>query len=224
MGNFLIYRELNKKSSSKQNIRKRFTTSDPTSPTRTCSSFDQSSFQRTRERQLVGSLSELYHFKENGLIKKTISLVVYGSPLHLISYYNPDDVLQYQLHTPSVVPELANLEISPELLSRQNFRIPPMIEPDNQYSNKNNESSSVSQSMLSPPTPTQSTPNTPLPQQIFRQYPSSSTPMQAPLYPEKEVNSPNRIHYQQQQHQEKEQQGQDIHIPPIMNTNNTFYL
>lgn len=84
---------------------------------------------RGRERQLVGSLSDSYKFRKDGLIKKTMSIVVNGVAQHLISYYHPNDVLQGSLRTPSSVPELAGLEISPELLLKQNFRIPPMVEP-----------------------------------------------------------------------------------------------
>lgn len=83
---------------------------------------------RNRERQLVGSLSDSYKFRKDGLIKKTMSIVVNGVSQHLISYYDPKDVLQGKLRTPSSVPELASLEISPELLIKQNFRIPPMVE------------------------------------------------------------------------------------------------
>ena len=87
------------------------------------------SVDRNRERQLVGSLSDSYKFRKDGLIKKTMSIVVNGISQHLISYYHPQDVLQNRLRTPSSVPELASLEISPELLVKQNFRIPPMVEP-----------------------------------------------------------------------------------------------
>ncbi|CAO3615902.1 unnamed protein product [Cunninghamella echinulata] len=58
-----------------------------------------------------------------------MSIVVNGVTQHLISYYDPRDVRQHKLRTPSSVPELASLEISPELLVKQNFRIPPMVEP-----------------------------------------------------------------------------------------------
>ncbi|OBZ91595.1 Global transcription regulator FGP1 [Choanephora cucurbitarum] len=205
MGNFLVYRELNKKHNAKQSIRK--LPSDPSSRTR--NSLDQMYFQRTRERQLVGSLSDHYNFKEDGLIKKTMSVVVHGSPLHLISYYYPDDVLQRRLRIPSVVPELANLDISPELLSRQNFRIPPMVEADNSndFSQANNSNTMLSpiydhhMSLHShpvyssqiglPPTPTHSTPNTPLPSQISRhRYPSLSTPTH-PVFTAKESSYQN---------------------------------
>ncbi|KAI8093319.1 Gti1/Pac2 family-domain-containing protein [Halteromyces radiatus] len=125
LGNFLIYRELDKRIPK----RKR-TLVDPSRNRLRSNSADQSVSDRHKERQLVGSLSEAYNYKEDGLIKKTMSLIVDGTPLHLISYYHPDDVLARKLRTPSAVPELVNLEISPELLVRQNFRIPPVVEPD----------------------------------------------------------------------------------------------
>lgn len=101
---------------------------------------------RNRERRLVGSLSDSYRFRKDGLIKKTMSIIVNGVPQHLISYYLPNDIISSKLRTPSSVPELASLEISPDLLVKQNFRIPPMVEPpfdqndtsltDNLYSGK----------------------------------------------------------------------------------------
>jgi hypothetical protein len=84
---------------------------------------------RNRERRLVGSLSDSYRFRKDGLIKKTMSITINGVAQHLISYYMPHDIISNKLRTPSSVPELASLEISPELLVKQNFRIPPMVEP-----------------------------------------------------------------------------------------------
>ncbi|KAG0164299.1 hypothetical protein DFQ28_010538 [Apophysomyces sp. BC1034] len=126
LGNFLIYRELDKralndKKMSLSDARQRSYSADhPAS---------DSTIDRNRERQLVGSLSDSYKFRKDGLIKKTMSIVINGVSQHLISYYHPQDVLQNKLRTPSSVPELASLEISPELLVKQNFRIPPMVEP-----------------------------------------------------------------------------------------------
>lgn len=87
------------------------------------------STDRNRERRLVGSLSDSYRFRKDGLIKKTMSIIVNGVAQHLISYYLPNDIISNKLRTPSSVPELASLEISPDLLVKQNFRIPPMVEP-----------------------------------------------------------------------------------------------
>ncbi|KAI7878756.1 hypothetical protein K492DRAFT_164580 [Lichtheimia hyalospora FSU 10163] len=140
LGNFLIYRELDKRATGK-----RGSLSSDTSRQRSFSVDNSNtsssaaiaaatgggaaSVDRNRERQLVGSLSDSYKFRKDGLIKKTMSIVVNGVSQHLVSYYNPQDVLENRLRTPSSVPELASLEISPELLARQNFRIPPMVEP-----------------------------------------------------------------------------------------------
>ena len=142
LGNFLIYRELDKKSNSEKKMSISSTGSNNSNnnimmeggntneAVRRSFSIDSSgSIDRTKERQLVGSLSESYRFKEDGLIKKTMSIIVNGVAQHLISYYDPNEVLQEKLRAPSSIPELASLEISPELLVKQNFRIPPLVEP-----------------------------------------------------------------------------------------------
>lgn len=149
LGNFLIYRELDKRNSggsskrlsvsspgnSSYDARQRSFSADHGSASSTIAAAGGvMSMDRNRERQLVGSLSDSYKFRKDGLIKKTMSIVVNGVAQHLISYYHPQDVLQNRLRTPSSVPELASLEISPELLIKQNFRIPPMIEPTMDHS------------------------------------------------------------------------------------------
>ncbi|KAF9106103.1 hypothetical protein BGX27_009319 [Mortierella sp. AM989] len=122
LGNFLIYREIDKRNCGKKD----------TSPT-DCSSRPNSSdvelsIEKYKERALVGSLTNSNRFKKNGLIKKTMSIVVNGVPQHMISYYTKEDVLSGALCTPSTVPELACLEISQEFLIKQNFRVPPTID------------------------------------------------------------------------------------------------
>ncbi|CAH1756366.1 11212_t:CDS:2 [Entrophospora sp. SA101] len=84
--------------------------------------------ERNKERALVGSLTNSYKFKKGGLIKKTMSIMVNGISQHMISYYTKEDVLAGLLKTPSSIPDLAILEIAPEFLQKQNFRVPPMIE------------------------------------------------------------------------------------------------
>ncbi|GJJ74584.1 Gti1/Pac2 family transcription factor [Entomortierella parvispora] len=122
LGNFLVYRELDKRNSGKKDA-------SPIDRASRCSSSDpETAIEKNKERALVGSLTNSYRFKKNGLIKKTMSIVVNGVPQHLISYYSKDDVLAGRLRTPSSVPELASLDISPEFLMKQNFRIPPNVE------------------------------------------------------------------------------------------------
>ncbi|KAI9314863.1 Gti1/Pac2 family-domain-containing protein [Dichotomocladium elegans] len=148
LGNFLIYRELDKRSPSKRgsfssaplasagegnisstNNRQRSYSADQSSVGSAAGAIGAAGRHQQLDRRLVGSLSDSYKFRKNGLIKKTMSIVVNGVSQHLISYYTPQDVMNNRLRTPSSVPELASLEISLELLARQNFRIPPMIEP-----------------------------------------------------------------------------------------------
>lgn len=59
---------------------------------------------------------------------QTMSITVNGYVQHMISYYTMEDVIAGRLRTPSTIPELASLEISPDYLQRENFRFPPMIE------------------------------------------------------------------------------------------------
>jgi len=57
-----------------------------------------------------------------------MSVTVNGFAQHMVSYYSVEDVLAGKLRSPSTIPELASVEISPEYLHKQNFRFPPMIE------------------------------------------------------------------------------------------------
>ncbi|KAK9313298.1 Gti1/Pac2 family-domain-containing protein [Lipomyces starkeyi] len=128
LGNFLVYRQLEKpfapgekKRAAKRNRRKKRTSISNTPPQHPGSSI----YDPEAERALVGSLVDSYGFKDGGLIKKTMSVLINGSPHHLVSYYKPEDVMQGNFSTPSTNPLLRDLAISPELTQRQNFRIPP---------------------------------------------------------------------------------------------------
>jgi hypothetical protein len=57
-----------------------------------------------------------------------MSVNVNGFAQHMVSYYSVQDVLAGRLRTPSTIPELMALEISPEYLHKQNFRFPPIVE------------------------------------------------------------------------------------------------
>lgn len=59
---------------------------------------------------------------------QTFSLTIGGVAQHLISYYKVEDVEQGRLRSPSTLPELASLEISPEYLDKTHFRNPPKVE------------------------------------------------------------------------------------------------
>ncbi|KAI8058928.1 Gti1/Pac2 family-domain-containing protein [Gilbertella persicaria] len=138
LGNFLIYRELDGRESLHQKQHMEASTSYMANYYTSTSIYDPasedsleeqlSSEERDRERNLVGSLTDTYKFKKGGLIKKTISIHLNGSIQHLISYYTKTDVLDAKLATPSSVSEISSLQIAPDLLLKQSFRVPPSVE------------------------------------------------------------------------------------------------
>ena len=58
---------------------------------------------------LVGSLFDSYDFKESGLVKKTMSVVVSGATYHLVSYYTIEDVLRGKLIAPTMAESLCHV-------------------------------------------------------------------------------------------------------------------
>jgi hypothetical protein len=66
-------------------------------------------------------------FKVNGLIKKTITVTIDGSDLHLISYYTQEDVQSRRLGGISNRPDIMALKIQPHLFRFSNFRNPPKV-------------------------------------------------------------------------------------------------
>ncbi|GAA5806139.1 hypothetical protein HPULCUR_011668 [Helicostylum pulchrum] len=148
LGNFLIYRELDDKklirsssadygmmhggatnideNNNNEMLRSRSSSlgSSSTAVTATGYVVAPDHLRRQREKALLGSLKNSYKFKRNGLIKKSMSLIVDGVQQHIISYYSKEDVLSNRLKTPSSIVELSSLEVSPGLCLRQNFRIP----------------------------------------------------------------------------------------------------
>jgi Gti1/Pac2 family transcription factor len=133
LGNFLVYRELDKpfppgekkRAMKKQNRRP----SRPGEPYPGSLGSENGSFGAERqpsevERQLIGSLIDSYGFKPDGLVKKTMSVTVQGVTHHLVSYYNVHDVIANNLRTPSQTENLQYIRPRPELTSKQSFRSP----------------------------------------------------------------------------------------------------
>ncbi|KAJ4481270.1 Gti1/Pac2 family-domain-containing protein [Lentinula aciculospora] len=137
LGNFLIYRETDKRGPGHKGARSQEAeapdvsqSSDTHSLSRPKSETSNNNlgFDKLRERSLIGSLTNSYKFKSDGLVKKTFSLSIGGVAQHLISYYRIEDVEQGRLRSPSSLPELASLDISPEYLDKTHFRNPPKVE------------------------------------------------------------------------------------------------
>ncbi|KAF8196992.1 Gti1/Pac2 family-domain-containing protein, partial [Pholiota molesta] len=77
------------------------------------------SVDKQRERTLMGSLTNSYKFKPDGLMKKTFSVTIGGVAQHLISYYKIEDVENGRLRSPSPYPS------SPLSTSAQNISTRP---------------------------------------------------------------------------------------------------
>ena len=136
LGNFLVYRELDKpfppgekKRAMKKPTRRPSRPGEPY-PSPLASEAPPQSYgggDRTPsevERQLIGSLIDSYGFKADGLVKKTMSVTVQGVTHHLVSYYNVHDVIANNLRTPSQTENLQYIRPRPELTSKQSFRSP----------------------------------------------------------------------------------------------------
>ncbi|KAH8193563.1 hypothetical protein TruAng_012271 [Truncatella angustata] len=149
LGNFLIYRELDKPFKPEQ---ERKTTKHKENGVTKASSNHQPSSIRHAEvmamgsatgpstsgsfssqggpshgnakvRALVGSLVDSYDFKKDGLIKKTISLSYDTTTHRIVSYYTIEDVKSNILHKPSET-FLRDYPPHPELIQSSKFRVP----------------------------------------------------------------------------------------------------
>ncbi|KPI44653.1 Global transcription regulator sge1 [Cyphellophora attinorum] len=135
LGNFLVYRELDKpfppgekKRAMKKQNRRPSRPGEPY-PGAMGGGSENGSFGAERtptetERQLIGSLIDSYGFKADGLVKKTMSVTVQGVTHHLVSYYNVNEVVAGQLRTPGQTDNLQYIRPRPELTSKQSFRSP----------------------------------------------------------------------------------------------------
>ncbi|KAL6818916.1 Gti1/Pac2 family domain-containing protein [Trichoderma sp. SZMC 28013] len=129
LGNFLIYRELDKPfpPGEKKRALKRKRGSqgvNKATPRSNSTVLDPAAIARDPERSLVGSLVDSYLFKERGLVKKTISITFQGVPHHLVSYYSIEDVDNKSLVTPSESSFFQHIKPRTELVMSQNFRNP----------------------------------------------------------------------------------------------------
>ena len=147
--NFLIYRQLNspfppgeKKRATKRSQRSqrppgpyasnsRPNTSPPAAdenraifpPDSPTESSKEESPEVDANRGLVGSLVDSYEFKENGLLKKTMTVTVNNVMHHLVSYYSLEDA-KFKLKTPRDDPRLKDLPIRDALMNQHKFKFP----------------------------------------------------------------------------------------------------
>ena len=84
--------------------------------------------EKDANRGLVGSLVDSYEFKENGLLKKTMTVTVANVQHHLVSYYSLEDA-KNNLRTPRDDPALKNQRIREALLNQPKFKFPNLDDP-----------------------------------------------------------------------------------------------
>lgn len=165
LGNFLVYRELDKpfppgekKRAMKKGTRRPAPPGRPGEPyprqesngqsssysptTPTSAPFGERTPQSEVERALVGSLVDSYGFKDSGLVKKTMSVTVSGVTHHLVSYYSVEDVIKGILSPPSMVDSLRYVRPRAELTSKQSFRA-PIDDLDSSLENPNDPGQTV---------------------------------------------------------------------------------
>ncbi|OCK75817.1 hypothetical protein K432DRAFT_307707, partial [Lepidopterella palustris CBS 459.81] len=138
MGNFLVYRELDKPfppGEKKRAVKRKRTEDDvktepkPSPPVEEQASKNgqspnnfAASLSADDQRRLCGSLVDSYGFKEGGLIKKTLSIRFKQATHHLISYYTLEDVVDSSLGRPIFDKSLTGVFIRRELVDEQHFR------------------------------------------------------------------------------------------------------
>lgn len=89
----------------------------------TMDSLGSSSMSKETERWLIGSLVDSYGFKDEGLVKKTMSVTVEGISHHLVSYYTVADIASNNLATPSKIHRFQHIIPRPDLVTKQNYRM-----------------------------------------------------------------------------------------------------
>ncbi|GAO16983.1 hypothetical protein UVI_02044270 [Ustilaginoidea virens] len=116
LGNFLIYRELD---------------DDSVTPVRKSAASKPRTSRVNRRRaagistaNVVGSFGDWYQFKKDGLIKKTISVLVQDRTVHLVSYFTMEDIMLGRLSTPTMEPDLQNIIPRMELIKSESIRKP----------------------------------------------------------------------------------------------------
>ncbi|KAK0494052.1 Gti1/Pac2 family-domain-containing protein [Armillaria luteobubalina] len=128
VGNFLVYREINERASSRGGHRRSYGLDDTQPRSLTHRTSPSQSSIGYKPSSPNGTSGDHGTFKPNGLIKKTITVTIDGSDLHLISYYTAEDIRSGKLKKPSSRQDIMSLYMPPHLFRLTNFRVPPKVE------------------------------------------------------------------------------------------------
>ncbi|KAJ7850735.1 Gti1/Pac2 family-domain-containing protein [Mycena leptocephala] len=127
VGNFLVYREINERTKSRGSNQKLYSTDEPS---RALSVRPSLLARLHNALTAIAGLQTSQHgtLKPNGLIKKTITVTIEGSDLHLISYYTSADQHSGRLKRPTSRPDIMNLPVDARLFRGTKFQVLPMVE------------------------------------------------------------------------------------------------
>ncbi|THV04145.1 hypothetical protein K435DRAFT_906562 [Dendrothele bispora CBS 962.96] len=119
-GNFLVYKEVNERACRHGDSRAR-------------NGDDSGSFPLVNSCALLSPGLSSYSddqttFKPNALIKKTITVTVNGSELHLVSYYGLEDIKSGKLKKLSSRPDIMSLYMPPDIFDLNNLRVVQQVE------------------------------------------------------------------------------------------------
>ncbi|KAF8622006.1 hypothetical protein AX15_007360 [Amanita polypyramis BW_CC] len=128
VGNFLVYREINERTSSRGSHRKPYPNDEASRALVRRNSPDSLSGAYKSQLASAHGGNDQGTFKPNGLIKKTITVTIEGSDLHLISYYTSEDIRSGKLKRPTSRPDIMALPMPPHIFRLTNFRVPPKVE------------------------------------------------------------------------------------------------
>lgn len=139
VGNFLVYREVKKdESGHRRDISKNRSRSIGYRDRERSRSPKRPELCRMVTKRpdpaLVGSLADSEHFKEGGLVKRTITAKFKNDTYHLVSYYTLEDAEDCRLPQISHNPNYTGLEIHQDLINSPSFRVTlngcmnPMVE------------------------------------------------------------------------------------------------
>lgn len=76
------------------------------------------------EKHLVRLPFDISGLSMDGLVKKTMSIIIQGARHDLVSYYSVQDIALGRLRTPSQAKIFESIHLRPELVSRLNFQAP----------------------------------------------------------------------------------------------------
>ncbi|KII91801.1 hypothetical protein PLICRDRAFT_38641 [Plicaturopsis crispa FD-325 SS-3] len=121
VGNFLVYREVNDRANSR-GCHSNYSEMGPSA-----GGMGRLGPEPGRPSRSLVEGDHQGAVKKGGLMKKTITVDLVGSSMHVIFYYTAEDITAGRLQHISAYPEIMQLDVAPGLFDLTKFRAPPML-------------------------------------------------------------------------------------------------